>query len=398
MSNRWVRYVFTGLLMAGLCGGSFAGTLDVPTKYALSSSQKSSIINWLNSASQAELLSANLSSSVAAKVLATRPYGNWDAMWVTSSVGSNTTVQYALIKLGIYGPLAKTATTWPLASSDKSAITSFINSASEASLTTAGFTASNIKKILVMRPFRDFDHIWAVSGVGSNANVKNALIAADLFINIYDYKATRAPLRTRVGDRTKVTNWLNSASAYQMSSLKITTSGQEKIPMNRPFTWKKALSRLSEGDLQKVGVQSGAMRYVSGSKAIERISGIGAAYAAKLRAEKLYTVQGLLMASVWPEWRAELAAKTGIAEALIVRFAKRADLDRVTNVGEQYGDLLAWAGVETVPQLAAANPTALRDKMIEMNLRYNLVNTMPSLTTVNGWVNKAKTLPQVLEF
>ena len=65
-----------------------------------------------------------------------------------------------------------------------------------------------------------------------------------------------------------------------------------------------------------------------------------------------------------------------------------------TRVGEQYSDLLEEAGVDTVVELAKRKPENLLAKMSEVNAKKNLVNRLPSLKVIEGWVGAAKELPR----
>ena len=71
---------------------------------------------------------------------------------------------------------------------------------------------------------------------------------------------------------------------------------------------------------------------------------------------------------------------------------------RVEGIGEQYSDLLAAAGVETVLELAQRRPDHLHQKLVETNQSKRLVRVLPDLATVAGWVEEAKRLPGVVRY
>lgn len=96
--------------------------------------------------------------------------------------------------------------------------------------------------------------------------------------------------------------------------------------------------------------------------------------------------------------RDALAEKTGISDKLILKWANRADLDRISGVGSEYADLLEAAGVDTVPELAQRKPENLHKKMVEVNEEKNLVRKMPTLKQVEDWVDQAGKLPRVLNY
>ena len=81
-----------------------------------------------------------------------------------------------------------------------------------------------------------------------------------------------------------------------------------------------------------------------------------------------------------------------------MKWANRADLDRISGVGSEYADLLEAAGVDTVPELAQRKPENLHKKMVEVNEEKKLVRKMPTLKQVEGWVDQAGKLPRVLNY
>jgi predicted flap endonuclease-1-like 5' DNA nuclease len=128
------------------------------------------------------------------------------------------------------------------------------------------------------------------------------------------------------------------------------------------------------------------------------IEGIGPVYAKQLEQAGVATVAALLTQGATPQGRKELADKTNLSESRILKWVHRADLFRVAGVGEQYSDLLAAAGVETVLELAQRVPEHLHQKMHETNEDKHLVRVMPALEHVSAWVREAKALPRVISY
>ncbi len=128
------------------------------------------------------------------------------------------------------------------------------------------------------------------------------------------------------------------------------------------------------------------------------IEGIGPVFAAKLNGAGIRTTDALLEAGCGPEDRKQLAAATGIADSLILEWVNLADLYRVKGIGRQYSDLLEEAGVDTVVELATRVPEHLLAKMVEVNKAKNLVNKMPGVSQVKGWIAQAKKLPRVVTY
>jgi predicted flap endonuclease-1-like 5' DNA nuclease len=132
--------------------------------------------------------------------------------------------------------------------------------------------------------------------------------------------------------------------------------------------------------------------------AIEEIEGIGTAYGDKLRAAGIRDTDALLAKCSAPKDRAALAAAAGISEALVLKWANRADLMRVKGIGEQFSDLLEAAGVDTVPELAQRNAANLHTALLQANAAKKLVRQPPSLKAVEEWIAGAKDLPRALTY
>ncbi len=131
---------------------------------------------------------------------------------------------------------------------------------------------------------------------------------------------------------------------------------------------------------------------------LEAIEGIGPVYAEKLRAVGVRSVEGLLRAGATSQGRQELEEKTGIGHEYILDWVNRADLMRVRGIGEEFGDLLEKAGVDTVVELSGRNPDNLYEKMLAVNEEKGLVRRTPSRSMVARWIAEAKTLPRVVSY
>jgi predicted flap endonuclease-1-like 5' DNA nuclease len=131
---------------------------------------------------------------------------------------------------------------------------------------------------------------------------------------------------------------------------------------------------------------------------LEVIEGIGTIYAEKLREAGIGSIEALLEAGATPEGRKALQDATGIGAEYILDWVNRADLMRIRGVGEEYSDLLEWAGVDTVVELAQRNPENLYEKITEVNAEKRLVRRPPSPGMVEEWVKQAKALPRVVSY
>lgn len=131
---------------------------------------------------------------------------------------------------------------------------------------------------------------------------------------------------------------------------------------------------------------------------IEQISGIGPVYAEKMRAAGIRTTEALLRAGATPQGRQELAEKIGVSADTILKWVNRADLMRITGIGEQYSDLLEVAGVDTVLELARRNPDNLHEKLVEVNAEKRLVRRLPTRDMVANWIEQAKGLERAISY
>ncbi|MFN7929960.1 MAG: DUF4332 domain-containing protein [Blastocatellia bacterium] len=130
---------------------------------------------------------------------------------------------------------------------------------------------------------------------------------------------------------------------------------------------------------------------------LEAIEGIGPVYFKKLSGLAGISWQKeLLEHGKSAAGRKEIAGKTGILEALILRWVNHCDLRRVIGVTEQYAELLEVAGVDTVPELAQRNPDNLHAKVVETNEAKHVSPQTPTLDDIQQWIAQAKTLPRVV--
>ncbi|MDY6302284.1 MAG: DUF4332 domain-containing protein [Bacteroidales bacterium] len=122
------------------------------------------------------------------------------------------------------------------------------------------------------------------------------------------------------------------------------------------------------------------------------IEGIGEAFASKLMAENIDTVEQLLDRCAAPAGRKELAEKTGISEKLILRWTNHADLFRVDGIGPQFAELLEAAGVDTVKELRHRVPANLASKLVEVNEEKHLCRRVPVESELQRMIDQAKEL------
>jgi hypothetical protein len=125
---------------------------------------------------------------------------------------------------------------------------------------------------------------------------------------------------------------------------------------------------------------------------IAGLATLPAGVAARFRSVGIRTTTKLLDAAKDPKGRKRLAEKTGFDEKTILRWANLADRMRIKGVGEEYAELLAAAGVDTVKELKYRNPAKLAEAMASANTKRKLVRLLPSPTSVGRWIEHAKKL------
>jgi predicted flap endonuclease-1-like 5' DNA nuclease len=129
------------------------------------------------------------------------------------------------------------------------------------------------------------------------------------------------------------------------------------------------------------------------SYAVMDIKGIGPLMADKLKKVGIRTTVKLLETAASAKGRKELAAKIGVDEKTILRWANLVDRMRIKGIGEDYARLLQEVGVDTVKELKYRNVAKLASAMREANKKNKLVRLLPSERRVQRWVDQAKLLP-----
>jgi hypothetical protein len=125
---------------------------------------------------------------------------------------------------------------------------------------------------------------------------------------------------------------------------------------------------------------------------VSRIDGIGPDEITALKRIGIRTTAGLLEAAKSPKGRKQLAARTGIDEKLLLKWANSADRMRIKGVGDDYSQLILAAGVDTVRELKHRNAKRLTQAMRNANAKRKVVDFLPSEKAVVRWIEHAKKL------
>ena len=122
------------------------------------------------------------------------------------------------------------------------------------------------------------------------------------------------------------------------------------------------------------------------SYAIMDIDGIGPPMAAKLRALGIRTSAALLEAAKDVRGRKALAARLGVDEKTILKWANLVDRMRIKGVGEEYAELLQAAGVDTIRELKYRNVGRLAAALARIHhpSPHSMKPSNPGRTTQQG--------------
>jgi len=138
---------------------------------------------------------------------------------------------------------------------------------------------------------------------------------------------------------------------------------------------------------------------MANSKIVD-VKGIGSAKGEKLIASGIKDIDTLPATCKTSTERKEFAQKSGISEREILRFANMVNLFRISDVDQS--SPICWKPLGyTVPELARRNATNLANAMSDasdVNEKKKLTRRVPSETKVAKWVEKAKSLPRMLEY
>jgi len=129
---------------------------------------------------------------------------------------------------------------------------------------------------------------------------------------------------------------------------------------------------------------------------ISAIRSINHRNATKLRKSGVRTTDSLLDQASTRKGRSIVSERTGIPSADLLRWAQQADLMRVGGVGSEYADLLAAVGVDTIKVLRRRNADNLMVSMIQVNTRRRLVQRLPTVEMIQGWIDVAGSMAPIV--
>ncbi len=110
------------------------------------------------------------------------------------------------------------------------------------------------------------------------------------------------------------------------------------------------------------------------------------------------SADSILEAGKTAKTRKELSDKTGVPDNVIMELVKLSDLSRLEGVKGIRARLYYDAGVDTVEKLSAWEPDELLVMLKEFVARTGFNGIAPLPKEVRGTINRAKTLPRVVEY
>ncbi len=126
------------------------------------------------------------------------------------------------------------------------------------------------------------------------------------------------------------------------------------------------------------------------------MEGIGRTFANKLQTLGIDTTEALLQKGATPSARRHISSKTGIDEALLLRWVNHADLLRIQGLVEEYADLLRAAGIASVRDLRRQKQDLLHSKLMAISEATRLIHRVPTRDQIGFWIREAKGLSRLV--
>lgn len=130
---------------------------------------------------------------------------------------------------------------------------------------------------------------------------------------------------------------------------------------------------------------------------ISKLRGISNQVRNQLKRHGVTYSHQLLEAAGPRQGRRELAARSGIEEATLLRLTCRADLARIKGIGAIFADMLELTGVDRVSRLAGYDPGRLHETLYELNAAERFARRAPTQDEVADWVAQARALPLLVD-
>jgi gas vesicle protein len=123
---------------------------------------------------------------------------------------------------------------------------------------------------------------------------------------------------------------------------------------------------------------------------LDRMNSVPPEVREKLEAKGIQSTPQLLENAQTQAERADLANKVGMSHRELREFTYRADLMRITNLGEHDANVLEEAGVKGCQDLQNRNPEHLYAKLLNMQESGSVASPIPNIEQITRWIAEAK--------
>jgi predicted flap endonuclease-1-like 5' DNA nuclease len=130
---------------------------------------------------------------------------------------------------------------------------------------------------------------------------------------------------------------------------------------------------------------------------VEEVEGIGQNYGKKLRDIGITTTEQLLDKCCNMDGQIEVANYVGIEDFVIRKWASMSDLMRISGVEGQCSELMVYAGIESVQELAQQEASSLFNTLSSSNAEQHRVKDIPEITSLELMISQAKSLPAKMQ-
>lgn len=127
---------------------------------------------------------------------------------------------------------------------------------------------------------------------------------------------------------------------------------------------------------------------------LERMESVTPELREKLKDEGIQSTPQLLENAQTQAERAKLANEVDVSHRMLREFVYRADLMRLTNLGEDIANVLEEAGVNGCNDLQNRNPEHLHSKLLKMQEDGSITSPVPDIEQITRWIAEAKEITQ----
>ncbi len=167
---------------------------------------------------------------------------------------------------------------------------------------------------------------------------------------------------------------------------------EEEKGATRTTSYTRAYTSRTASATHTVPAESAYYDYRGDDHPVEDVEGIGAVYAAKLKAQGIETTGRLCY-----ENPAKLSTAIDVPMKTIETWQSMAQLMKVSGIGPQYAEALARAGIEGIDELKRRSPSRLADQVNDYldSLEVNVIGTKITERRIAGWQAAAKSMRRV---